>query len=497
MLNSKQRQIGADNFADVSSITRRQFLSAAGLAPTAAAMYWGYGKLSGDPVKAGIIGTGDQGNYAHLSQSNPEYIKFVAFSDIRPTSQKRTLETLARMYGAEAKDVRLHENYKELLARPDIELIVIALPLHMHAKVAIEAMEAGKHVLCEKLMARTVEECKQMVRAADKHKKLLAIGHQRHYSYLYANALSIIQQKEILGDVRHIRALWHRNSTQAGGPDAEKGLYDSWSLGRKISADDEKVDFRKYGYDSIEQLVRWRTDKDKGGGLMVELGSHQLDAISLFLDKEHPSTVQGCGVNSYFTDGRGVFDHVFLIYEFNESKVVATYSSIGTNQFDGYGEQVMGTKGTLIVDRELDAYLFKEPSTKVPGGKDVRAWYAGEELVPWVDKDTRITWAENRMSRPTTQAGSTAAWGSGGVGPENTLISRGYREQQEHLCWIIRNGGVKCDQKPRCNGRVAMGDAVVTLASNIAMKLGKKIEFKKEWFDVDSDATPEQDYPVK
>jgi len=501
-LNSKQRQVGADNFADVSSMTRRQFLTAAGLAPTAAAMYWGYGKLKGEPVKAGIIGTGDQGNYAHLSQSNPDYIRFVAFSDIRPSSQKRTLKTLADMYGPEAKDVKLYVDYKEMLARPDIELIVIALPLHLHAKVAIEAMEAGKHVLCEKLMARTVDECKQMVRAADKNRKLLAIGHQRHYSYLYANALSIIKQKNVLGDIRHIRALWHRNSTSAGSPDAEKGLYDGWSLGRKIDPADEGLDPTKYGYKSIEHLVRWRIDPMTGGGLMVELGSHQLDAISLFLDKEHPASVQGCGVNSYFKDGRGVFDHVFLIYEFPKSQVIATYSAIGTNSFDNYGEQVMGTKGTLIIDRELDAFLYREPEPKKPGGKekpggkDVRVtWYAGEGLVPWVEKDTRITWAENRMSRPTVESGSTAAWG-GSVGAENTLISRGYREQQEHLCWIIRNGELDCPQKPRCNGRVALVDAVVALTSNIAMSLGKKIEFKPEWFDPDSDSTPEKDYPV-
>ncbi len=493
MLNSKQRQVGADNFADVSKITRRQLLSGAALVPTAAAMYWGYGKLNGDAVKAGIIGCGDQGNYAHLSQSNPEYIKFVAFSDIRPTSQKRTLKTLSDMYGSEAKDVKLYEDYKELLARPDIELIVIALPLHLHAKVTIEAMEAGKHVLCEKLMARTVEECKQMVRAADKHKKLLAIGHQRHYSYLYANALSIIQQKSVLGDIRHIRALWHRNQTKAGSPEAETGLYDSWSLGRKIDPADAALDVTKYGYQNVEQLVRWRIDAEIGGGLMVELGSHQLDAISIFLDKEHPRSVQGCGVNSYFKDGRGVYDHVYLIYEF-PGEVVASYSSIGTNAFDGYGEQVMGTKGTLIVDQERDAYLFKEPASK--DERIVMSERPGEGVIPWVEKETRIAWAENRMSRPTTQAGSTAAWGSGGVGPENTLTSRGYREQQEHMCWIIRNGGVECEQQPRCNGRVAMGDAVVTLASNIAMKLGKKIEFKKEWFDVDSDATPEKDLPT-
>src|SRR5438876_5704458 len=72
-------------------------------------------------------------------------------------------------------------------------------------------MEAGKHVLCEKLMGWNITQCKRMIRTADRTQKLLAIGHQRHYSLLYAHALDVIQSG-VLGDIHHIRALWHRNN---------------------------------------------------------------------------------------------------------------------------------------------------------------------------------------------------------------------------------------------------------------------------------------------
>src|SRR6202034_553350 len=88
---------------------------------------------------------------------------------------------------------------------------VIALPLWLHAPIAIKAMEAGKHVFCEKLMAHSVHECKEMCRSARKTNRLLAIGHQRHYSVLYDNANYLVQN-DFLGDIRHIRALWHRNN---------------------------------------------------------------------------------------------------------------------------------------------------------------------------------------------------------------------------------------------------------------------------------------------
>jgi hypothetical protein len=74
------------------------------------------------------------------------------------------------------------------------------------------------------------------------------------------------------------------------------------------------------------------------------------------------------------------------------------------------------------------------------------------------------------------------------VGVPDTLASRGYREEQEHLAWLIRHPG---EGQPRCNGEVAMGDAVVTLVSNMAMKLKRRIEFRPEWFDPKSPLVPE------
>jgi hypothetical protein len=68
-------------------------------------------------------------------------------------------------------------------------------------------------------------------------------------------------------------------------------------------------------------------------------------------------------------------------------------------------------------------------------------------------------------------------------------VSRGYREEMEHFCYCIRNG--KGWQELRCNGRVAMADAIMALTANLAMKHKKRIVFKEEWFDASSDAVPE------
>ncbi len=468
-LNSQQRQVGRDNYEAAVRLSRRQLLAAGATVPTAAAMYWGYGNFKADPVGVGVIGTGNQGR-ALIRSINPAYLKVTAFSEIRPSNQIRARKDLADKFGADAADIPLYENYHDLLADDRVELVIVALPLHLHAEATIAAFEAGKHVLCEKLMAKTVTECKEMVRAGEKHGKHLSVGHQRHYSYLYANCHSIIEQGDILGDIKHIRAYWHRNQTNMGAEGAETGQFDSWRP--PVPEQDQNIPYDEYGYESLDELIRWRLSNRTGGGLLVELGSHQLDAISIFLGKQLPVAVHGTGVTSFFTDGRDVDDHIFLTYEF-PGDVVATYSSICTNMYDGYGEQVMGTRGTMIVDSERDAFLFRE--------------------MRGAPRDTRINWAEQRVSQPAVDTGSTAIWALA-PGVPDTLASRGYREQLEHLAWLIRNPG--SDDRPRCDGKVGLDDAVVTLVGNLAMDTKQRIVFKPEWFDVDSDAAPEKEYTV-
>lgn len=486
VLNDKQKQIGKDNYNDAVRITRRQMIAGTAVIPTAAAMYFGYEKLQGDPVRVGIIGTGNQGCQAHIAQSNPEYVRFVAFSDIRPSSQVRARDEFNKIYGESASEITHHEDYRELLERDDVELVIIAVPLKFHAEMTIDALSKGKHVLCEKLMAKTVTECKQMIRAAEKHDRYLAIGHQRHYSYLYDNAVHLIESG-LLGEIRHIDAWWHRNFAYPRG--------DGWRPG--VPAADREIDPRKYGYESIDQLLQWRIDPEMGGGLMVELGSHQVDAGTIFLGHKPPKAISGTGVTSYFNETLkkqhgidnkwGTFDHIFLHFEFGKdaNNAVLSYSSISTNQFDGYGEQVNGSLATMILTNEASAYLYREPRhTGDHPAQDTR-----------VGISTEVEWQGHVVGEPSADAASTTAWATSG-GKADTLTSRGYREEQEHLAWLIRKFGAPSksgEHQPRCGGKMGLNDAVVALVANMAMERKERIELKDDWFRVESNAAPETD----
>src|SRR5262245_29091418 len=225
-LTDDEKALGRTNFADVSGdLTRRGFMKSLAIAGGAIAVagpaaYFGYQKLSGNPVKAALIGTGDEGGVL-IGEHNPEFLEFIAVCDIRPSNLKRVYDGegkdslrkgLKYHYGADCeKRIRKYVDYKEMLANEkEIEAVVIATPLVSHAPIAIDCLKAGKHVLCEKLMARTIGQCKEMIKAADENDRILSIGHQRHYSLLYAHAVEILNTG-LLGDIKHIRELWHRN----------------------------------------------------------------------------------------------------------------------------------------------------------------------------------------------------------------------------------------------------------------------------------------------
>ena len=549
-LSEQQKQIGKENFSDAVSITRRDFLAGvtAGVAAGAGlgSLYFGYGKSVGDPLRVGVIGTGDEGSVL-IGALNPDYLSVVAVADIRPYNRFRAFHGdasspsaaqarpgLMAKYGWKTEDaarqqVKVYEAYEDLLADGAVEAVIIALPLHLHAPAAIKAMRAGKHVLTEKLMGHSIHECKEMGRVSRETGKLLATGHQRHYSILYDNAVHTIGTAGLIGDLHSIRAQWHRgnlpgkDSWKPPMPGDEKFAKELASWRKKLETSrpaeieatrkrvaqieaqilDADVDAAKFGYTSktlpdgssrtpLEELIRWRLWGRTGGGLMAELGSHQLDAAGIFVSAMHgqgkkvkPLTVTALGNRSIFPADREIDDHVYCMYEypapgyFDEAgavadpnkKVVVTYSSINGNGFGGYGEVVLGTKGTLILEQEQEVMLYKDSS-----------------------RDTRVTVATGKAGGPTldtTESGGPAVAASqagGGDGPP----SRGYTEEMEHWAWCIRNPAP--ENQPRCKPEVALADAVIALVSNMSLAnpaTQSRIEFQDGWFDIASDETPE------
>lgn len=299
-------------------VTRRSFLdrvlmATAGATMSAAAPWAaiaaGTERAVGDKVRLGVIGTGDRGRTLIQNIAKTRNCTVVAICDSYAANLAKARQWVAAGTPSFA-------DHRAMLDTGGLDAVVIATPLHLHARHTIDAIDAGLHVWCEKAMARTIADCSAMVQRAQDSGKVLQVGHQRMFHPTYLNALRRVRAGEI-GMVTQVRASWHRNN--------------SWR--------------RKVPDDSDDRRINWRLYRESSAGLMTELATHQLQVGNWFMDAV-PSRVIGSGSICYWKDGREVYDHVALIYEYAGGRKVI-YTSLLNNARYGCEEQIQGSKGTI------------------------------------------------------------------------------------------------------------------------------------------------------
>jgi len=279
-----------------------------------------------------------------------------------------------------------------------------------HADVAVGCMDAGKHVLCEKMMAWDVDGCERMLAASRKNHRVLEIGYQRNYNTIYQAAHDGIIKAGVLGDVYLARIAWHRNG--------------NW---RRV-ANPPSPDYNpsQWGYPTFDHLYNWRLYKKYSRGLLAELASHQVNITNWFFDAAPNAVIGTGGIFRFPEHGREVPDHVYATFEYPGGRM-ATFSAIESNAFDNYYECFYGTKGTLILQGEAEAYLFEEGSAKPATNIEVTAKGSGPALEA---SESRVADAGGK------QAVATAAGGSG----QNLDRLAAYRSEISGFCSAIRTG---------------------------------------------------------
>lgn len=299
-------------------LTRRTFLdrvlvaSAGGVMATAtpwAAIAARAETAGAGKVRLGVIGTGDRGRALIQNIAKTRNCMVAAICD-------NYAPHLAKARQWVASGTPEFSDHRRMLEARGLDAVVIATPLHRHAQHTFDAMDAGLHVWCEKAMARTIADCGAMVERARARGKVLQIGHQRMFHPTYLNALRRVKAGEI-GTVTQIRASWHRNN--------------AWR--RPVPADTD------------DRRINWRLYRESSAGLMTELATHQLQVGNWFLDAV-PTRVIGSGSICFWKDGREVYDHVALIYEYAGGRKLI-YTSLLNNARYGCEEQIQGSKGTI------------------------------------------------------------------------------------------------------------------------------------------------------
>lgn len=354
---------------DETTVSRREFLGSATLTTagiaTGLTYYFSRPKapdrsLFDDPanqVRMGYIGIGNRGGSLMRSSFQAPGCLPIAVADIRESQRDDFLRRLQETKDDKGNVVqgecptrkpanwkpRVYDDYRKLLADPEVEAVTIATPHYLHGPMAFEALEAGKHVYCEKAMAYTIGENQDLFRMVQSKPELVfQVGHQRRYSPLYRKVKEMVQEG-LIGDIVAIRGQWNQKN----------------------------VERRPCPDPALEKVINWRLYSEFSGGLSTEFASHQVDVANWLLDT-HPDSVCGFGSIDWYQDGRDTNDNIHLVFNYkvpvpgkNTTRNVRfTYTSLMQNSHLGPSELILGTKGSIEVCLSGGGEYFVEPSAE-------------------------------------------------------------------------------------------------------------------------------------
>ena len=337
------------------STTRRHFLSAAA-AGLAAPLLAQTQRSPNDNIQIALIGAGGMGSEDARSSLKVGGVKLVAVSDIYQGRLTRAKE----LWGGDLFTTR---DYREVLARPDTDAVLIGTPDHWHRQVSIDAMNAGKDVYCEKPMVQQVDDGKPVIEAAQKTGRIIQIGSQRVSSIVYQKARELIQAGAI-GELNMVEAWWDRNSAIG-----------AWDYSIPPDATPENIDWDRFlgrapkvPFEPV-RLFRWRNYRDYGTGVAGDLFVHLFSGMHFITGAIGPQRVYATGGLRYWKD-RDVPDVLLGLYDYAASdKHPAFNLALRVNFKDGAGEssgfRFVGSEGILTIGNGVT--VTKTPLEAEPG----------------------------------------------------------------------------------------------------------------------------------
>ncbi len=310
--------------------TRRSFLRTSALSGLAALSY-SHVLGANERLRVGCIGVGQRGRN-RLRSAQDHGAEIVAICDV---NQLMLREAAALVRGSRPKESPYHE---EVLARPDIDAVIVASADHWHRDHLIDAVAAGKDTYIEKPLTRTIEEGQEVVQAVSKSDRIVQVGNQRRSGKHWEKARDIVAAGGI-GELRFVRT-W----------DTRYRPIDPYvQRAKKFKA--KEIDWERFlgrapsrPFDPV-RCSAWRWFWDFGGGLMTDIGPHRLDVAHWISSSEGPRSVV-CNGGNYHSPEWETPDNVHAILDCGTFCI--NFNVHFMNGYDSGGAGYYGTGGTIF-----------------------------------------------------------------------------------------------------------------------------------------------------
>jgi predicted dehydrogenase len=399
-------------------LNRRSFLKVAGTATAetflaaktkvhALAMTQGEQAASvaaNDHIQIALIGAGGQGQGDTKVAAQVPGVKVVAVADCYDGRLDRCKE----IWG---DDIFTTRDYKEILARKDIDAVIIGTPDHWHKQTSVDAMKAGKDVYCEKPMIHLYADGPEMIETARATNRILQIGSQRVSSIIYAKAKELLAAGTI-GQLNMVTAHWDRNSSMG-----------AWNYTVPLDASPVTCDWPAFLGTAPkipfnpEHFFQWRKWKAYGSGVAGDLFVHLFSGTHFITGTNGPTRAMATGGLRFWKDGRDAPDVMLGLFDYREGFNL----SLRVNFVDGGEESegliFTGSEGTMEIAGN-SVSVSRTPLEKEPG-------YTIDTFTKAMQ--TRIRASYEQKYPPSHPAGAPAA------GYEKYVAPEGYSDRYDHF----------------------------------------------------------------
>lgn len=301
---------------------RRDFIKTAGLGTLGLAVAGNTGFADDARIRWGLVGTGKRcAQHIKVLQRFPES-RIVALCDINTDHLNKAAEM------CKADPPELYQTYSKLIEDSDLDVILVTTPNYLHHQVVIAALKSRRHVLTEKPMGITVEECNDMIRTAKDTGKILQVGLQLRYAGFYQKVHSLLRD----GAIGKLKFVWFNE------------FRGDWA---KQSTDPEE-----------DNRINWRFHEKLSGGTLLEKSCHYFDLFRWLIGTE-PVRVAATGGVNFYKNGRETLDHASVIVDF-QGDCKATH---GLSMYSPHRQDfvLIGERGALDLDFQAgDIFLRRE-----------------------------------------------------------------------------------------------------------------------------------------